>query len=118
MSHSSKFNSKINKLQKRSLKIVYNSYITLFEDLPKKDNSFKNPLKKIQSLARGLFKVETGIANSILYDIFPLRSIDYYLRSQIYFSESSANTNIFGLNSVQYFALRNNGIQSRLNLKA
>ena len=58
MSHSSKVNGKINKLQKRSLKIVYNSYITSFEDLPKKDNSFKNPLKKIQSLARELFKVE------------------------------------------------------------
>ena len=105
MSHSSRVNSKINQLQKRSLKIVYNSYITSFEDLQKKDNSFKNRHKNIQSLARELFKVEKGIANSILYDIFPLRSIDYYLRSQIYFSVSSANINHFGLNSVQYFAL-------------
>ena len=117
MSHSSKVNSKINQLQKRSLKIVYNGYIASFEDLLKKDNSFKNHHKNIQSLARELLKVEKGIANSILYDIFPLRSIDYYLRSQIYFSASSANTNHFGLNSVQYSALWNYGIWSRLNLK-
>ena len=100
MSHSSKVNSKINQLQKRSLKIVYNVYITSFEDLLKKDNCFKNHHKKIQSLARELYKFEKGIANSISYDIFPLRSIDYYWRSQIYFSVSSANTNHFGLNSV------------------
>ena len=65
-----------NHLQERSLRIVYNDYTTSFEDLLKKDNSFKIHHKKIQSLAIELFKVEKGIANPILCDIFLLRSID------------------------------------------
>ena len=45
-----------------------------------------------------------GIANPILCGIFPLRSIDYNLRSQTDFSVSSVDTTHFGLNSLRYFA--------------
>ena len=55
-------------------------------------------------LAIELFKVEKGIANPILCDIFLLRSIDYNLRSQIGFSVSSVNATHFGFNSLRYFA--------------
>ena len=103
MFHSRKVNSKINHLQDRSLRIVYNDYISSFEDLLKKDTSFKIYQKNIQSLAIELFKVEIGIANPNLCDIFP-RSIDYNLRSQTEFSVSSVNTTQFGLNSLRYFA--------------
>ena len=102
--HSSNVNSKINHLQERSLRIVYNDYITSFEDLKKKDNFFKIHHKTIQSLAIELLKIEKGIANPILYDIFPLRSMDYNLRCQTDFSVSSANTTHFDLNSLRYFA--------------
>ena len=77
--------------------------MTSFEDLLKKDNSFKIHYKNIQSLAIELFKVEKGIANPILCDIFPLRSIDYNLKSQTDFSVISVNTTSFGLNSLRYF---------------
>ena len=48
MFHSRKANSKINHLQERSLKVVCNDYATSFEDLLKKDNSFKIHYKSIQ----------------------------------------------------------------------
>ena len=41
MFHSRKVNIKINHLQERPLRIVYNDYITSFEDFLKKGNSFK-----------------------------------------------------------------------------
>ena len=105
MFHSRKVNSKINHSQERSLRIAYKDYITSFEDLLKKDNSFKIHHKNIQSLTIELFKVEKGTANPILCDIFPLRFIDYNLRSQTDFSVSSVNTTHFGLNSSRYFAI-------------
>ena len=102
--HSRKVNSKINHLQEWSLRIVYNDYITLFEDLLKKGSSFKIYQEKTQSLAMELFKVEKGIANPILCDIFTLRSIDHNLRSQTDFSVRSVNTTHFGFNTLRYFA--------------
>ena len=80
MFHSRKVNSKINYLQERSLRLVCNNYISSFEDLLKKDKSFKIYHKNILSLARTsepleLFKVENGIANPILCGTSLLRSI-------------------------------------------
>ena len=49
MLHSRKVNCKITHLQERSLRIVYSDYIASFEDLLKKDNSFKIYYKNIQS---------------------------------------------------------------------
>ena len=43
------FHGKTNHLRKRSLRIFYNDYITWFEDLLKKGNSFKIHYKNIQS---------------------------------------------------------------------
>ena len=71
MFHSRKVNSNINHLRERFLGIVNNDYIISFEDLLKKNNSFKIHHKNIQSLAIELFKVEKGIANPVLCDIFP-----------------------------------------------
>ena len=116
MFHSRKGNTKINHLQERSLKIVYNDYITSFEDLLKKDKSSKIHHKNMESLAIELFKVKKGIANTILCDIFTLRSIDCNLRPQINFSVSSVNTTHFGLNLYDILHLKY-GKLSHLNLK-
>ena len=80
MFHGKKVNSKTNHLQER----IYD-YIA----------SFKIHHKNIQSLAIELFNVENEIANTILCDIFPLRCIDYNLRSQTDFFVSSVSTTQF-----------------------
>ena len=46
----------------------------------------------MQLLALELFKVKKGIANPILRDIVPLKSIDYSSKSHIGFFVSSINT--------------------------
>ena len=75
--HSWKVNRKINHLQERSSRTVYEDYSSLFEDLRRRDNSLKINYKNIQSLAIELFKIFRGIVSQILRYTFPLRSTDY-----------------------------------------
>ena len=93
MFHSRKTNSKKNHLQEQSLRIVYDDYLTSFEHLLKRDNSFKIQHKNTQALAIELFKVKKRLLTQFnLNLILPLRSTDYKLRSQTDFYISSVNT--------------------------
>ena len=55
MFHSRKVNRKTNHLQGMYLRIVYDDYTSSFEDLLRKDYSFKTHHKNIQSLAIEVF---------------------------------------------------------------
>ena len=89
--HSRKTNSNMNQFQERSVKMVYNDYITSSEDWLKKSNSFKTHHKNIKSFAIEFCKVKKGLASPFSYDIFPPRSIDFNFRSQTNFFVSSFN---------------------------
>ena len=58
MFYSRKFNRKINHIHERSLRLVYNDYITSFEDLLLKDKSVTIHHKNIQHVAVEMFKVK------------------------------------------------------------
>ena len=96
-------NNKINNLHEWSLRIVYNDNISSFKDLLKRDKSFTIHQKTIQSLAIELFKVKGNLSDNMINDIFQTRGINYNLRSQTDFT-NCVNTNIFGINSLRYFA--------------
>ena len=70
MFRSRRVNSKINHLQERCLRIIYNDYITLFEDLLKKENSIKVHHKNIQLLTMELFKVKKGMLTHFYVTFF------------------------------------------------
>ena len=59
--------------------------------------------KNIQSLAIKLTKVKYTISNSLILDIFPLRSVDYNIRTQTDFLKPSTNTTTYGLKSLIFF---------------
>ena len=80
-----KANSKINHIHERSLRILYKDNISSFEELLKKDKSFRIHHRKIQSLAIELFKVKNSLSNRIMCDIFETRNLDYNLKSQLVF---------------------------------
>ena len=102
--HSRGVNNKINHLQERLLPIVYKDNISSLEDSLKKNRSFTIHQRNFQSLAIELFKFKENLSNSIMYDIFQTRKINYNLRSQTDFASICVNTNKFGLNSLRYFA--------------
>ena len=86
MFHSTSVNNKINHLHERSLRIVYKNNISSFEYLLKNDRSFTIHHRNIQSIAIELFKVKGNLSNSIMYNIFQTRKINYNLRSQTDFA--------------------------------
>ena len=92
MFHSTSVNNKINHLHERSLRIVYKNNISSFEYLLKNDRSFTIHHRNIQSIAIELFKVKGNLSNSIMYNIFQTRKINYNLRSRTDFASICVNT--------------------------
>ena len=81
MFHTRELNKKINHIHERALRIVYRGSSSSFIELLKKGNSVNIHYKNIQFLAIELYKVKHNISNSLILDIFPLRSADYNLRT-------------------------------------
>ena len=57
MFYSRNTNNKINKLHERALRLVYDDYVSRFEELLEKDNSFTIHRYNIQALCIELYKV-------------------------------------------------------------
>ena len=102
MFHSRKLNNKINKLQERALRIVYNDYNSSFQTLLDKDNSVSVHDYNLQTLAIEMFKVYKGYSNEIENELFPRRNITRNLRYQEDFLVPKVNTVLNGDCSVSY----------------
>ena len=63
-------NNKINKLHERALRLVYDDYLSAFEELLEKDNSFTVHHYNIQTLCIELYKVFSGQSQTIFSDLF------------------------------------------------
>ena len=80
MFHPRAINNKINRLHKRTLRIVYSDFKSYFEGLLMKDNSFST-LEKPQSLAIEIYKFLNGLFTSFLNNVFHKNTSSYDLRS-------------------------------------
>ena len=100
MFHGRGVNNIINHLYKRSLSIVYKDNNSSFKELLKKNNSFTDHQRNIQSLAIESFKVKENLSNTIMNDILQTRTLPYNLRSTTDFARSFVNTGRFGLSSL------------------
>ena len=75
MCHSRKMNNKINKIQERALRIVYEDANSTYKGLLKKDESVTIHEKNIKLLAIEIYKVINGISPEIMKEIFQLTRI-------------------------------------------
>ena len=96
-------NNKINKLHERALRLVYDDYLSAFEELLEKDNSFTVHHYNIQTLCIELCKVFSGQSQTIFSDLFERKNINYNLRSQPDFVIPQVKSVYKGLNSLRYF---------------
>ena len=80
MLYSRNTNSKINKSHQRALRLVYDNYVSTFEELLEKDNSFTIHHYSIQILCIELYKAFSGQSQTIFSDLFERKNINYNLR--------------------------------------
>ena len=107
MFHSREINNKINRVQERALRILYNDDNTSFEDLLKKDGCFTVHERNIQILLTEMFKAKNKIEPHLLQGIFEANTYQGpTLRHSKYFSRPNVNTVKYGEKSLQNLGVR------------
>ena len=107
MCHSRKLNNKINRLQERALRIVYNDKSSTFYQLLEKDKSVTIHTRNLQYLAIEFFKVKIGISPIIMTKIF--KSCDnttQNLRSSQVLERRHNRSNNFGVESISTLGVK------------
>ena len=77
MNHSRTLNNRINRIQERALRIVYNDRKSTFSELLTKDKSVTVHSRNLQILATELFKVKNGMSPEIISNIFQINDPKY-----------------------------------------
>ena len=101
MFHSRKLNNRINNIDERALRIVYDDYSTSFNDLLIKDNSVTIHIRNIQTLAIELYKAANGLSPEIMKYVFPLRDSLRYPTRHI-FKSRNVRTAAYGTDSLAH----------------
>ena len=81
MFHGRKTNYKINRLQERALRLIYNNYISSFEELLSENGTFTIHEQNIQNLAIEMFKALNDLSTPDFPELFQLNESLHGLRS-------------------------------------
>ena len=97
-------NKRINRIQERSLRILYRDETSSFEELLEKDCSFTVHQRSIQKLAIEMYKSKNNYEPKLLNDIFVSRVYEGpILRSNTDFIKPKIKSENFGRKSLSYF---------------
>ena len=95
-------NSKIEKIQERALKLVYNDYDSDYRDLIAKFGTDTMLQSRLKNIVFEVFKSLKGISPVYIQDIFKTKNQPYSLRNPILLTQTKKNTTNFGLRSFGY----------------
>ena len=94
-------NARINKLQERSLRILYKDDVSTFEELLDQDGSITVHDQNIKLLATEMFKVKNDIKPNVLGEFITNREMRYNTRNPSDFLRDKANTTTYGIESIR-----------------
>ena len=94
-------NSRIDKLQERSLRILYKDDMSTFEELLEKDNAITVHDHNIQLLATEMYKVKNDIMPNVLSEFVTIREQNYNSRQPSDFLRDRANSTNYGIESIR-----------------
>ena len=78
MCHSRSCNARINKIHERALRIVYSDNISSYEQLLENSGSIKIRHKNLQALAIEIYKALHNPSNSLMSDLFRIKTSKYW----------------------------------------
>ena len=101
---------RVEKVQFKTLQVVYNNYMATYDELLALNNKLKIHQRHLQFLAIGTYKSKTKLNPSFMWKIYKEKNIPYLLRRGISLFIPNANTQKYGINSLNFRAgvLRNN----------
>ena len=102
MFHSRKLNNKINFLQERCLRLIYNDKSSTFENLLKRNNSVCFHHRNLQFLAIELYKVKHELSPVFLNEIFLRNEKDFNGRKTSFFKSRSIRSVLSGSESLSF----------------
>ena len=103
MFYSRSTNNRINHLQERTLRLVYDDYEFTFDELLEKDESFIIHHYNIQTLCIELCKVYHNFSQNIFSELFTQSNSTYNMRSKSDFVITQVNTVFKRSSSIIYY---------------
>ena len=105
-------NRKIEKIQERGLRFVYNDCKSSYSELLSRSNKKMLYISRLQKLAIFVFKCKNEIGPPSVHNLYATKDISYNLRDPSKFVQPKSNTTTFGLKSLKYSgaALWNNDL--------
>ena len=103
MFYSRSTNNKINHVQERALRLVYDNYKLTFDELSEKDGSFTNHHYNVQALCIELYKVYHNLSQTIFSELFTRNNSTYNFRSKSDFVIPQVSTVFKGSSSINYY---------------
>ena len=98
-----KINRKINHLQERALRMIYNDYSSSFQDFLLNDKTVTFHQKNIRRVAIEMYKVKNNLTPTFMNTFFYEYIFDSKTRSREHFLQTENNTVKFGENSWRVF---------------
>ena len=98
--------AKLEKLQFRALKFVFNDYTSDYASLLLKADLPSLEVSRLRAMAIEVFKICSGLSPNFLKDGFPLRKSNYNLRSGRSIQQQHARTTHYGLHSFKIFGAK------------
>ena len=95
-------NRKIEKIQERGLRFIYNDCQSSYSELLSRANKNILYIERLKKLAVFVFKCKHQIGPATVHDLFVTKQFTYSLRDSSKFVQPKSRTTTFGLNSLKY----------------
>ena len=94
--------NKMEKVQERGLRIVYNDKFSDYADLLSKANKQTLYIERLKRIALLVYKAINNEGPPVLHDLFEKKELNYNLRDSNKINQPLVNTKKFGIHSLRY----------------